>query len=203
MTTTSNSPMAIQTPVTAETTDLLLRVIAALRRGQKIHFYPSFTDRGRDGSVKQYNRMEIDIQTCPVEQAPRLMSRSHLWKGPAGMVKPPADAKTTRWERSGINEWTLNDFLEEITYSRNDYPHAFTGLPPVTDETKAADPIIASLSDVISGKTVTIPHLGDTAFSLANGFVYQDSHARNRALHNTEFMLTHNVTVTDKASHAH
>lgn len=200
MTTTSNSPMAIQTPVTAETTDLLLRVIAALRRGQKIHFYPSFTDRGRDGSVKQYNRMEIDIQTCPVEQAPRLMSRSHLWKGPAGMVKPPADAKTTRWERSGINEWTLNDFLEEITYSRNDYPHAFTGLPPVTDETKAADPIIASLCAVVAGETVNIPYLGDTTFNLTDGFVYRDSHNEQRFFHDTDSLLAHNVIVKDKAS---
>lgn len=198
MNTTSNSPMAIQTPVTIENTDLLLRLIAALRSGHKIHFYPSFTDQKRDGITKRYNRTEIDIRTCPVDKKPVLMSRSHNWKGPAGMVKPPADAKVSRWERSGLNEWTLNDYLEEISYSRDDYPHAFTGLPPITNEIKAADPIIASLSAVVAGETVNIPYLGDTTFNLSDGFVYRDSHSEERYFHDTDALLAHNVIVKEK-----
>lgn len=183
--------------------DLLLRIIAAVRSGQTVLFYPNVIDQDGNTKLQKYDRVELDIQPCTNQKTPALMSRAHFWKGPKGMLNPPTDGRVTHWSRSRINHWSLNDFLEEITFCQKSYPDAFTGLPAVTDETKAADPIIANLSDVISGKTVSIPHLGDTTFSLADGFVYQDSHAKNRALHNTEFMLTHNITVTDKASHAH
>lgn len=177
--------MSDRAPITTASVQILLRIIHALRTGQTVSLYPSPCIT-RNKQTGRYNQTQIKLALCPIERDGKtwdILSRSLMWKGPEGMTSAPTDASSTSWSHSAMNEWSLNDYLDDIGWTLEDHPEAFSDLPAIPAE--PTDTVIAGLIAATHGQAVTLPYFGEITFNADTGFHYYQSDNAERFRHDT------------------